>query len=139
VRYRAAGDTLLRLVRETRPRAIVMLGLAPGREKISLETVAMNLDHCEDSYERRWRRPIVRGGPFTRPSRLPVDRLHRRLRAARIPVALSHHAGTFVCNHVFYLALARTRVACGFIHVPPVEAMPLREQIRAVKLILDAV
>ncbi len=136
VPYDRAGRALLELVRATRPRAIVMLGLAPGRKKIGLEAVAMNVDHCEERPWRRWRRPIVRGGPFTLETRLPIGAIHRRLRRARIPAAISYHAGTFACNHVFYLALAKTRVPCGFVHVPPVRAIPLRRQIRAVEILL---
>jgi pyroglutamyl-peptidase len=137
VDYARAERELLRLIRRERPEAIVMLGLAPGRATITLESLALNLDHCEDPGYRRWRRPI-RKGPLTLESRLPLDRIHRRLIRARIPVRLSYHAGTFICNHVFYVALAATKVPCGFVHVPPLTAMPLSRQIRAVRLILEA-
>ncbi len=135
--YSKAGRELARLSRRRRPRAIVMLGLGPTRKKISLEAVALNVDHCQERAWRRWRRRIGRG-PLARPTRLPIDRLYRRLRAARVPVVISHHAGTFVCNHVFWLGLARSRVPCGFVHVPPARTLPLRTQIRAVRLILEA-
>jgi pyroglutamyl-peptidase len=70
------------------------------------------------------------------PSRLPIDRLVRALRRARIPAAVSHHAGTFLCNHVFYVALAETRVPCGFVHLPPTSAVSLPAQIRAVDALI---
>lgn len=137
VDYRAADRELRRLIREERPGAIVMLGLAPGRRTIALEALALNVDHCEDPHHRRWRRRIGKG-PLVLPTRLPIDRLHRVLRGARIPVRISHHAGTFICNHVFYVALAATRVPCGFVHVPPFRAIPRARQIEAVRRVLEA-
>jgi len=137
VSYCRAGREISRLIRTTRPDAIVMLGLAEGRKKIGLEAVALNVDHCEGRPPwRRWRRRILKG-PLARGTRLPIDRIHRRLRAARFPVAVSHSAGTFVCNHVFTVALARSRVPCGFIHVPPARVFPARRLVRAVRLILE--
>lgn len=136
-RYGEAGRRLLSLVRRERPRALLMLGLGPARRRLGLEALALNVDHCESRAFRRWRRPIVRGGRAALESRLPLDALHRRLRAAGVPVAISHHAGTFVCNHVFYLALARTRVPlCGFVHVPPTKWLSLPRQVKAVRLIV---
>jgi pyroglutamyl-peptidase len=46
-----------------------------------------------------------------------------RLQAAGIPAALSHSAGTFVCNQVFfglvhYLATHKPHARGGFVHVP---------------------
>jgi len=45
------------------------------------------------------------------------------LRKLGIPAFISNHAGTFVCNHIVYVArheVARLhiRARCGFIHVP---------------------
>jgi pyroglutamyl-peptidase len=137
VRFGTAGTEIVRLIRETRPGAIVLLGVAAGRRKINLEAVALNVDHCEDPPPfRRWRRRI-RKGPFVRFARLPLDRIHRRLRAAGLPVALSYNAGTFLCNHVFYVALARSRVPCGFVHLPPHDRLSLSKRSRAIRIILD--
>ncbi len=138
VRYREAGLAIARLIRAGRPRAILLLGLAPGRKKICLEAVAMNVDHCEDRPWKRWQKRIMRG-PFTLRARLPIDRIHRRLKAAGFPVSVSHHAGTFVCNHVFYVALARSSVPCGFVHLPPPGVLSQRRQVHAVRLILDVI
>lgn len=136
VDYARAERDILRLIRSSRPDAILMLGLAAGRTRLELETVALNVDHGGAGKGRRRRRPI-RKGPLALPATLPVDRLYRALKRARIPVSISAHAGTFVCNHVFYVALAEGRVPSGFLHVPPVRAVPFATQLRAVKLILD--
>lgn len=136
VDYARAERELRRLIRAERPDAIVMLGLASGRRAIGLEALALNVDHCEDRGFRRWRRRIAKG-PLALESRLPLERLHRRLKRSRIPVRISYHAGTFICNHVFYVALSATKIPCGFVHVPPLKAMALPRQIRAARLILE--
>lgn len=128
-----AARELRRLIRRTRPEAIVMLGLAAGRTRLNLEVVALNVELDL----RRWRR-IRKGGPLALTTRLPVDRLLGRLRKARVPATLSFHAGTFVCNRVFYEALATTRVPCGFVHVPPFKAMSRPRQLRGIRAILRA-
>jgi pyroglutamyl-peptidase len=139
VDYERAVRELRRLIRKTRPDALLMLGLASSRTRISLEAVALNRDHHEEEgKQRRWRRPIRRRGPIALEARLPLDRIFGRLKAARVPVAVSHHAGTFVCNHVFYEGLTAYSGPCGFVHVPPFKAMSRPRQIRAIRTILDA-
>ena len=140
VDFDGAARELRRLIAHERPRAILMLGLAPGRTRISLEAVALNVDHHVDAgKQRRWRRPIRRKGPLALDVRLPLDRIFERLREARVPAAISHHAGTFVCNHVFYEGLSASDLPCGFVHVPPFKAMSRPRQIRAIRTILSAI
>jgi pyroglutamyl-peptidase len=133
VDFDRASRELRRLIRKNRPRAIVMMGLAPGRKRINLEVVALNLEH----HPRGWR-SIRKNGPLALMSRLPVERLLGRLRRARIPATVSFHAGTFVCNRVFYEALTASTVPCGFVHVPPFTAMSRPRQLRAIRTILQA-
>lgn len=128
-----ASRELRRLVRRNRPDAIVMLGLAAGRKRINLEVVALNVELDR----RRWGR-IRKGSSLALMSRLPVDRLLAQLRKARVPATLSFHAGTFVCNRVFYEALSTTTVPCGFVHVPPFKAMSRPRQLRGIRTILRA-
>jgi pyroglutamyl-peptidase len=139
VDFAIAARELRRLIRQTRPKALLMLGLATGRKRISLEAVALNVDHYEGrGKQQRWRRPIRRRAPIALEARLPLDRIFRRLKAARVPATLSHHAGTFVCNHVFYEGLAAFEGPCGFVHVPPFKAMSRPRQIGAIRAILSA-
>ncbi|MEV7027966.1 pyroglutamyl-peptidase I, partial [Kitasatospora sp. NPDC093558] len=54
---------------------------------------------------------------------LPVKACVAAVRQAGLPASLSHTAGTFVCNHVFYalmhlLATERPAVRGGFVHIP---------------------
>ena len=120
--FRRCDRTIDRALRDTRPDAVLMFGLAAKRKKISLECVALNVDHSEspDNAGRKpWRRAIDPRGPALLESTVPIDRMHAALRRARIPVAVSYHAGTYVCNHAFYRALRRAgRAPVAFVHVP---------------------
>ncbi len=51
---------------------------------------------------------------------LPVKAIVRDILAAGIPAEVSHSAGTFVCNHVFFLTMDTVApgVRAGFLHVP---------------------
>ena len=138
VHWSGATRRLKRLLAREKPKAVLMLGLGAGRRRLELEAVALNVDHCEEGPWKRSRRPIGKGGALALPSRLPLDRLLRLLRAAGVPAGLSHHAGTFLCNHVFYVALRATRVPCGFIHLPPESVVALDDQVKAVRRVVEA-
>ena len=138
VDYEKSGRELGRAIRRLRPRALLMFGLAEQRRRIALESVALNLDHCTVAPWRTGPKSI-RKGPMALPSRLPLERILVLLKRAQIPADRSFHAGTFICNHVFYLGLALTRVPCGFIHVPPTRVISLERQVRAARIILGSI
>ena len=148
--FRAAGRRIRQLIRAIRPAAVLCLGVAPSRNKISLERVALNLDDDplpDNAVRVRLGRPIGRDGPVAYWSTLPLARLRKALDRQGIPVSISNHAGAFVCNHVFYVARheverMRNRTRCGFLHVPPlyergkntkVRGMTLRKMVEAVE------
>jgi pyroglutamyl-peptidase len=139
--YRRCERALARALRSTRPDAVLMFGLAPGRKRLALECVALNVDHAEkpdNAGRRMWRRPIDRRGPPLVEATLPIDRLHRALRRARLPVSVSYHAGTYVCNHAFYVAARRARGArVGFVHVP--EKMSAARLRRALEVLVRSI
>lgn len=124
--YAAATQEIRRLIRAARPDAILCLGVASRRKMISLERVALNLDddpQPDNAGVVRRGRKIARAGPAAFWSTLPLDALKKTLEKRGVPVQLSNHAGTFLCNHVFYVArheVARSRrkIPCGFLHVP---------------------
>lgn len=139
VSYRQAAPMLRRWLREIRPAAVASFGLADDRA-IRLERIALNVDHTlkpDNDGDKPYDRRILPRGSLALESRLPLRAIERRLRRARIPVRLSFHAGTYLCNHVFYTLLAVCRVPAGFIHLPPLKRLPLRKLRRAVMLILD--
>lgn len=132
VTFRGAGAALARAIEALRPDAVLSLGLAGGRDRVTPERVAINLDDARipdnDGLQPvDW--SIVPDGPDAYFSTLPVREIARRIGARGIPAGLSLSAGTYVCNHVMYTALhlAKTRypgMKCGFLHVPYADELP---------------
>lgn len=149
------GDSLGRLrqlIRAHRPEITLCLGLAGGRAEITPERIAINLDDArmaDNAGAQPVDRAVVRRGPAAYFSTLPVKAIVGRLRQEGIPAAVSHSAGTFVCNHVFYGLMHALRklegARGGFIHVPygaehaapGVPSLPLRTMIEAVALAIE--
>lgn len=140
VDFEGCGRAVARAIREAHPQAIVMFGMAPTRTRLSIEAVALNVDHSEDpdnAGRRRWRRPIERRGPPLIEATLPIDRMYRALRRAKFPVGVSYHAGTYVCNHAFYVASRSAgKARVGFVHVPKKIAFP--RLLRALEVLVGA-
>jgi pyroglutamyl-peptidase len=117
---------LNKLIVRHRPVLVVAVGQAGGRAGISLERVAINLIDAripDNAGSQPVDRPVVRGAPAAYFSTLPLKAMLRRLTDAAIPAALSHSAGTFVCNQVFFglahrLAARKRPIRSGFVHVP---------------------
>jgi pyroglutamyl-peptidase len=109
------------------PTSILSFGLHMGTDEIRLERIAVNVDDAavaDTGGNRRDGQPIVAGGPVGYWSTLPLEAMRQALEAADIPVAMSNHAGTYVCNHLFYFGRHWTEtqgwdIRMGFIHVPP--------------------
>ena len=123
----AADRRIRQLIREFRPDAVLCLGVAPQRDKISLERVALNLDDDslpDNAGRRRAGRRIAPNGPAAYWSTLPLERIRKRIERLGIPASYSNHAGTYLCNHIFYVARHEIEkigsgAPCGFVHVPP--------------------
>ena len=108
-----------------RPQLVLALGQAGGRGDLSLERVAINLDDARIADNRGAQpidEPVQAGGPAAYFTTLPVKAMIAALRQAGHPASLSHSAGTFVCNHVFYglqhLLAGQGSVRSGFMHLP---------------------
>jgi pyroglutamyl-peptidase len=148
-------DVLEQLIRTHQPQVVIALGLAGGRAEIALERVAINLIDARIA-DNAGAQPVdvavVENAPNAYFSTLPIKAMLARLRDAAIPAAISHSAGTFVCNQVFFglahlLATQHPRVRGGFIHVPwlPEQAarhastaqLPLEQLLAAARLCLE--
>jgi pyroglutamyl-peptidase len=137
----------------TRPTLAVALGLAAGREGLSIERVAINVDDAripDNVGAQPVDEAIAPEGPAAWFSTQPIKAMVAALKQAGVPASVSQTAGTFVCNHVFYglqQRLAGTGVRSGFIHVPllPEQAaqypgkpvLALEDQVRGVRLALE--
>jgi pyroglutamyl-peptidase len=131
VHHAEAARRVAALLDEHDPRAVLHLGLAPGRSRIALERVAVNvMDYpvtdaagylaCDE--------PCLPGGPAAYFSTLPLAPILAALRAEGIPAYVSNTAGTYLCNQTLYttlhrLATTRRSTVAGFVHLPLSPAM----------------
>ena len=131
VHHAEASAHVRRLLDETDPVAIVHLGLAPGRARIALERVAVNVmdyDTPDNAGYRARDEPCVAGGPPAYFATLPLPAILAALLAEGIPAYVSSTAGTYLCNQTMYTTLhalaQRPRPArAGFVHLPLLPAM----------------
>ncbi|MFO0902570.1 MAG: pyroglutamyl-peptidase I [Pirellulales bacterium] len=109
----------------------IHLGQAPGSSMIRLESIALNVGGTShDNHDAL--KPLVADGPIAYRTRLPLASWADQIRAAGIPVQVSYHAGTYLCNAVFYLSSHLTqrrglRTQSVFIHLPLEVAQAVRE------------
>jgi pyroglutamyl-peptidase len=128
---------------ETRPLAVISLGLWPGEPLIRIERIGVNIADFEiaDNDGAILRDSEVIGKSLhARVATLPIRRIEEDMLAAGIPARLSATAGTFLCNACLYTFLEaierrKLNIPCGFIHVPytPEQVASLLADIRAGK------
>lgn len=126
VEYEESVKEASALIDSIDPEIIISLGQAEGREKVSFERVAINLDDAgiaDNGGLLRRDRAIVEGGEAAHMASLPVRKIVDRLLTDGHPVAESLSAGAFVCNHLFYSLLAELKETrsdrwMGFVHLP---------------------
>lgn len=132
----AEANRIVRSLAASGPDLILCVGEAGGRDKISLERIAVNLQDARipdnDGFQPR-DLPVREGGPAAYFSALPLRPLLSALEARGIPAELSCTAGTYVCNTVFYalmdeLSLRGLSCPAGFLHVPARDMDPARIQ-----------
>lgn len=138
-------QTMLGLLNEHQPDAVLSYGLAVNRAKISLERVAINLmdfsipDNAGETIQNQ---PIDLNGPTAYFSTLPLEKLSTHLNAAGIPTEISLSAGAYLCNQVFYtlmhwIGFQNKSLTAGFIHLPALPEQAAKSQISMPSLPLD--
>lgn len=118
VSFRRAS-AMIRNIVLSRPDAILCVGEAGGRSKISVERVAVNLMDARIPDNDGFQPVDIRireDGPAAYFSSLPT----RAMTEAMENAELSYTAGTYVCNTVFYTLMdaIKDTIPAGFIHVP---------------------
>jgi len=120
VEFHRVGPQLSSLLRRHDPSGLMMVGENRRARRVSLERVALNVAHArlrDNAGCRPQLEPVDAGGPLALATTFSLPPIVAALRKRGIPADISHHAGTFVCNAAFYLALSATpRVL--FMHVP---------------------
>jgi pyroglutamyl-peptidase len=128
VSYRETPPALHALFEQIQPRVWVGLGFAPHRHTLDLELFALNIEHaargdndgaCPQVGE------IIPGAPPAYRTRLDVSSAVSIFADHGVQASPAFHAGTFLCNQVFYLGCHQCESGAldlaAFIHVPPME------------------
>ncbi|MDQ7823392.1 MAG: hypothetical protein RDV48_11400 [Candidatus Eremiobacteraeota bacterium] len=124
--FEKAAEKVLRAARSSTPDIILGIGQAAGYTKLSLERIALNVNHATRPDNRR-QKPhdelIREGGPLAYWTTIPYKKMEELSRSRKFPFRLSFHAGTYVCNNVLFMvldALEREKIPAlaGFLHVP---------------------
>ena len=145
VAYDDSAHIVRTLIDAERPGAVMCLGLCARSQSVLLERVALNLsdDPSGDAVDDRH---VVPGGPVAYWSTLPLAAMYHALLERGVPVSWSNHAGTYVCNHVFYAARHAIEsrghdARCGFVHLPQVSetGVTLPRLVEAVEALIGVI
>ncbi|WP_019415568.1 pyroglutamyl-peptidase I [Paenisporosarcina sp. TG20] len=133
VDFASSGKQLLDHIKETEPDAVISLGLAGGRYKITPERIAIN---CKDGEpDNNGYSPvdeaIQEDGPPAYMSTLPIRKMVNSLIEKGYPAEISNTAGTYLCNNVMYEGLHyaaqnKSSMKSGFIHIPASHELALQ-------------
>lgn len=143
VSYARAPQVLRAAIDEREPDVVLCFGLAETRTAVAVERFAHNLDEAstvDNDAAAGSGGEIEPAGPVAYRTRLPVESIVAALEAAQIPVEISRDAGGYLCNHVFYLlmhTLGPNQLG-GFVHVPPLDVLPLEHVTHAARVIVAA-
>ena len=148
-----ASAQLRELIDLHKPSAVLCLGQAEGRSAMTPERIAINLDDAriaDNAGNQPLEQRIMADGPDGYFSTLPIEKMVASMKAAGIPASISLSAGTFVCNHIFYVLqdyLKDSSVKSGFMHVPLMDeqrrefpnlpTMPVRQMVAGVEIALN--
>ena len=135
-------------LKQNNPQAVVHLGLAQNREKISIETVALNeLDFTiPDNNGRKYSGLVDESRHQLLHSSAPINLILSEFEGDE-RVVKSSDPGRFVCNETYFRSLlSMSKEGCKdrlgrplpvlFVHLPQPEYIPLEEQIELVKKII---
>ena len=114
---------------------VLMLGVRGSGALIEVERLARNHvgPELDVRGEVRGPGPIEPGAPATLPTTLFDP-------ASTAATSFSDDAGCYLCNYIYYRALRRfPRSRVGFVHVPPLDVVPLEAQQRHLASLLELV
>ena len=148
-----ASSQLRELIDLHKPSAVLCLGQAEGRSEMTPERIAINLENAriaDNAGNQPLEQRVIADGPDGYFSTLPIEKMVTSMKAAGIPASISLSAGTFVCNHIFYVLqdyLKDSSIKSGFMHVPLMDeqrkeystlpTMPIRQMVAGVEIALN--
>ena len=148
VEYERTARDFAQLLSARKPRYWIGLGLAAERTEIALEAIALNVRSApgvDNAGARRTGEPIVGEGPLAYRTSVDVERVAAEAQASGLPVTTSYHAGTFLCNQVFYQAAHHAATEAPwlqrtlFVHIPPFDVIEPQMTAAALRFLLPAI
>ncbi len=127
------GPAVRAALAETRPDAVLALGVARNAASLRIERCAANRARFDipDNDGALGQAKLDATGPAARRASLPLRSLMRAAKRARAPVRYSSDAGAYLCNAAYYAFLG-ARTPCAFIHVPMGGGLRVRRAVEAV-------
>jgi len=124
VSYSRVRRAVRYLLEDIDPDIVLSFGLSPQRTVVSVERIALNYAYSRmpdnDGVVLNHKK-IVENGPIALESTINVFKTTELFLENGVPAIVSYHAGTFLCNYVFYLMLyysINNKRKVGFIHIP---------------------
>jgi pyroglutamyl-peptidase len=122
-------DAVRQAIADVEPELVIMLGEYGGRNSITVERVALNVNDCgryglaDNAGRVLVGEPTVPDGPAAYFATAPIHAMVLAMRHAGVPADISDSPGTFVCNHLMYgvlhyLDTAGPPIRAGWIHLP---------------------
>jgi pyroglutamyl-peptidase len=127
--FAKSGERIEELINEIRPRIIILIGVSQSRDVLSLERFAINIDDAAIP-DNIGRKPlgvkIKKDGNEAYSTCLPLKIIVKKIRKLGLKAEISNHAGTFVCNHIYYITnylinKNNYQISCGFLHIPLID------------------
>jgi len=117
---------LEKILEDEKPDITICVGQAGGRNRISVERVAINISDGRIPDNEGYQpvdEIIFEDGDTAYFARLPIKKIIKELNDRNIPAEVSNTAGTYVCNHLMYGLLYNINkkypnMMGGFIHIP---------------------
>ena len=140
-----AAEEAIAASEELRPEAVLCLGQAAGRKAVTPELIAVNLQYGripDNAGCAPMDVPVLPGQREAYFATLPARALAAAMTEAGFPAALSCSAGLYVCNDLMYRLLRAfegTGRAAGFIHVPDLDAVSIRDDARALLIAAEVI
>jgi pyroglutamyl-peptidase len=125
VDFTKTSSIILEHIDEYRPSAVISLGLAAGRNRITPERIAINCmdgepDNSGNQYDGQ---KIQEDAPDAYFSTLPIKNMVVKLQEYNLPAKISNTAGTYLCNQTMYIVrhhieTNKLDMISGFVHIP---------------------
>lgn len=148
VSFKRAGTEICRLIDESVPDIVIMLGQSGKSDCIKIERVALNLMDSSKGDNDGYipdEETICFGTPAAYFTKMPVKALRDCLMQSGIPAKTSNSAGLYVCNRAYFAALHHIATTGGntkavFVHLPRIsEEWTVERMTAAIEQIITAI